>query len=166
MKRYYKKENGKTLIRNDYKIGWRVVYFDNKQEYMNGGCPDNIVWDETGKPSLMSEEQMVAQVIGQKLVAIEADADAYVSSRGYSRIKRDMMQAYSSTGTASQKALCNQVFEWIKLIQFDSVKDSVALKCGRAMNATTFAELNAVKHDFDAFDALDPQITVSDIELA
>jgi hypothetical protein len=59
MKRYYKQVDGKTVISNDYIAGYRKLEFEVKQEYLNGGCPDNIVWNEDGSPRLRTAEEQV-----------------------------------------------------------------------------------------------------------
>jgi len=69
MKRYYKQENGTTLISNTPKDGYIELSFAAEQDWMNGGCPSNIIW-ESGMPRLMTADEIATKIEADEIASV------------------------------------------------------------------------------------------------
>ena len=157
MKRYYKQDGEKTLISNDYIAGWRKIEFETKHEYLNGGCPDNIIWED-GIPRLKNESELVSDAKDNKIASLWIAGAEYVVNAGYDDSCKQRMLAYLTDGNDAQKALCRQVLQFT-----DLVWQEYYTRKGQIQSATTFAELNAVIKDYSNLDSQNPNITILQI---
>ena len=162
MLRYYDK-NHKALKAGDTSA-ISLDCGEDKQLWNDSANPHNLVWDGD-TPRFKTEAEHVAELIPQKIRAIELAADTYIENRGYRSGYRFKALDKKEKANNAQKALIDSVSDWIDNIVNDKTNGMFA-RIDEAMAATTLAELAAVSEDFSNFDASDPEITLYQIEKA
>ncbi len=155
---WYKLLNGQTIISEKKKVGWHKLTFDNKQDYLNAGCPDRIKWVNDA-PVVKDETEMVNEYWKASYRDMLGSALMEYFSTKYNTDQKIGLLDLDKYGNNSQKTASKAIRDWMHDVQMVDF----ATRLSAVNSATTLAELQAVSMDFTDNDATKPPYDYLDV---